>query len=316
VVRSTDGVLDLVVPPNALAAPVGFTIEKLEAWPAGALGPVFQVGPSGTSFAVPSTIVYHYQLSHLGGTPVDRVQLATAVGATWSPLATQSRDEAAQTVSGQTTHLSVFGLVDDRAIGGMDGGSAGAGGAGTGGSGGADTGGSGGTGAGGTGAGGTGAGGVGGTTGGGGKGGAAGVGGGGAVGGTGGASGASGRGGGGSSPDAGPDASNDVSIETANPDGSTCVSGPRLLTSPAPCQWSLAGLPPFNQQTSSAQATYSDGGVQAWTSVPSAVDCNTVQSGFYYDLAAQPPLLIGCPAVCGLIRPDPGALLEFWLECI
>jgi hypothetical protein len=317
-VRSNDGVLDLVIPPGALGSAVSFTIEKLEAWPAGALGPVFQIGPSGTTFAVPSTVVYHYQPSFLGATPLDRVLLATAVGATWSPLAMQSIDGAAQTVSGQTTHLSVYGLVDGRVIAGDAGG--GTGGAGTGGAGGADTGGSGGVGVGG--AGGTGAGGIGGAGAGGsggvgtgGAGGTGGVGTGGAGGTTGGSSGASGRGGtGGPSSDGGPSA--DVSMDTANPDGSTCVSGPRRLTSPAMCQWSLAGLPPFNQQTSSAQASYSDGGVQTWTHVPAAVDCSTVQSGFYYDLAAQPPLLLGCPAVCGLIRPDPAAIVDFLLECI
>jgi hypothetical protein len=82
------------------------------------------------------------------------------------------------------------------------------------------------------------------------------------------------------------------------------------------CGWSLAGLPPFDPQKSTAQATYSDGGVQTWVHVPAAVDCSTVQSGFYYDLAAQPPLLLGCPSVCGLIRPDPSATVDFLLACI
>jgi len=301
-VKSTDGVLELVVPPNALALPVTFTIEKLEAWPAGALGPVFQLSPSGTTFAIPSTVVYYYQPSHLGGTALDRVLLATAVGATWSPLAMQSTDPTAQTISGQTTHLSVYGLVDDRIIGGMDGGTGagGAGGAGTGGAGGVGTGGAGGAGAGGTGTGGAG----------------------GSGGNTGGGSGASGRGGAAGSPsDAGPGVDapgGDVSVETStpNPDGSTCVSGPRRLTSPMICGWSLAGLPPFNTQTSSAQANYSDGGVQTWVNVPDPANCSSVPNGFYYDLAAQPPLLLGCASVCGLIRPDAGATLDFLLECI
>jgi hypothetical protein len=302
VVRSTDGVLDLVIPPNAVASPVNFTIEKLEAWPAGALGPVFQVSPSGTTFAVASTVVYHYQSSHLGGTPLDRVLLATAVGATWSALSMQSTDAATQTISGQTTHLSVFGLVDDRVTGGRDGGAGAAGGTGTGGSGGTGAGGSGG-----------GTGGSGGAS-----GGSAGAG-----GNTGGGSGASGRGGAAGSssdaapnPDASADAVNDVSVDKANPDASTCVSGPRRLTSTMMCVWSLAGLPSFNTQTSTAQAMYSDGGVQNWVNVPDPANCGSVPNGFYYDLAAQPPLLLGCASVCGLIRPDPGATVDFLLECI
>jgi len=305
VVRSSDGVLDLVVPPNALASPVTFTIEKLEAWPAGALGPVFQISPSGTTFAVPSTVVYHYQPAHLGGTPLDRVLLATALGATWSQLAAQSTDPAAQTISAQTTHLSVFGLVDDRVIGGVDGGAGGSGGAGTGGSGGVGGGGSGGVSGGGSGGVGTG-------------------GSGGAGGNTGGTSGASGRGGAsGSSPEGGPNAdggadtvSSDAAMDMSSSDASTCVSGPRRLTSPMICGWSLAGLPPFNTQTSSAQANYSDGGLQTWVNVPDPANCSSVPNGFYYDLAAQPPLLLGCASVCGLIRPDAGATLDFLLDCI
>jgi hypothetical protein len=285
VVRSADGVLELIIAPNALSSPVSFTIEKLEAWPAGALGAVFQVRPTGTTFALPSTVVYHYQTADLGGTPLNRVLLATAIGAAWAPLAAQSSDAAAQTLSAETTHLSVFGLVDDRVVSGTDGGAGGAAGAGTGGSG---------------------------------------AGGGPDTGGTSGAGGGSGAGG--SSTEAGPpitDASPDTAPRDAStdsgkpqPDASTCISGPRPLTSTMVCVWSLAGLPPFDDQKSTAEATFSDGGVQSWTHVAAAADCGTVQSGFYYDLTAQPPLLLGCPAVCGVIRPDPGASVEFLLECL
>jgi hypothetical protein len=112
--------------------------------------------------------------------------------------------------------------------------------------------------------------------------------------------------------------SSDIGTEVAPPiDASTCVSGPRRLTSTALCEWSLAGLPPFDQQKSTAQITLTDGGgMQTWVHVPAAVDCGTVQSGFYYDLAVQPPLLLGCPAVCGVVRPDPSAPVDFLLECI
>jgi hypothetical protein len=198
----------------------------------------------------------------------------------------------------------VFGLVDDRVGGAADGGVGGAGGAATGGAGGAgggiDTGGS--SGAGGR----AGPGGTGGSVGTGGAGGSV------ATGGSGGA--------GGSLPDGGTAdvTTSDVSTDksTPNPDGSTCISGPRPLTSTAVCMWSLAGLPPFDQQKSSVETTYSDGGVQTWANVATAADCSSVPFGFYYDLATQPPLLMGCPSVCGLIRPDPNAAVDFLLECI
>jgi hypothetical protein len=290
IVRSDDGGIDLVVPPGALSSGASFIIEKLEAWPAGALGNVFQIRPSGTVFAIPSTVVYHYQPADLGTTPLNRVIVATAVGASWSALTGQAVDAASQTISAETSHLSVFGLVDDRTIDPtVDGGSAGQDGAG-------------------------------GTVGVGGSGGSGGTG---ATGGNGGTSGLDASmddaglakdGAGGASTDTGP---SDVTMETATIDGSMCVSGPRRLTSPALCQWSLAGLPPFDQQKSSAQITFTDGGgMQTWTHVPAATDCTTVASGFYYDLAALPPLLIGCPAVCGVVRPDPSAPVDFLLVCI
>ncbi|MET0593083.1 MAG: hypothetical protein ABW133_10310, partial [Polyangiaceae bacterium] len=153
IVRSNDGVIELSIPPNALSRNVTFAIEPLEAWPAGALGKVFQIGPSGTTFATPATLRYHYEPSDLGNTPLNRVVFATAAGAAWSPLDAQVVDAAAQTITAETPHLSVFGLVDNRFVVPSDGGPGTGGAGGSGGS----TGGTGGTGGASGGAGGTGA---------------------------------------------------------------------------------------------------------------------------------------------------------------
>jgi hypothetical protein len=294
-VRSADGVIELAIPPNALVRNVTFSLEALEAWPAGALGPVFRIGPSGTVFSIPAVVRYRYQPVDLGNTPLSRVVLATAVGASWSPLAAQMLDATTQTISAETPHLSVFGLVDEANL--SDGG------AGSGGAGGSSSG---------------GAGGMGGATGG--NAGTGGAGTGGATGGTGGTSGAAGRGGaagGDASVDTGPTDGGiaDTSLDTVVADASMCVDTQYRLTSTVICSWSLAAIPPFDQQKSGAVAMYSDGGVQTWVHVPAAVDCSTVAYGFYYDLAAMPPTLNGCPAVCGLIRPDPNAAVDFMFVC-
>jgi hypothetical protein len=47
------------VPPGAVAQPVSLTAQKLDgAAPAGALGPVFEFLPEGTTFAVPARITF------------------------------------------------------------------------------------------------------------------------------------------------------------------------------------------------------------------------------------------------------------------
>ena len=54
---SPDCRLTLEVPPGALTTRVHLTIQFAEAWPTGALGPVFEVRPTGTMFAAPVTFV-------------------------------------------------------------------------------------------------------------------------------------------------------------------------------------------------------------------------------------------------------------------
>jgi hypothetical protein len=289
-VRSADGVIELSIPPSALARNVTFSLEPLEAWPAGALGPVFRIGPSGTTFSIPATLRYRYQAVDLGNTPLSRVVFATAVGASWSPLAGQSVDAASQTITAETPHLSVFGLVDQATL--SDGG---------GGAGGSSTG---------------GAGGMGGASGGNAGAGGAGTGGSGGSGGASGSAGTGGAGGGDASVDTRSDSGTaDASLDTVVADTSMCVDTQYRLTSTVLCSWSLSGIPPFDQQKSTAVISYSDGGVQTWVNVPAAVDCSTVSYGFYYDLAASPPTLNGCPAVCGLVRPDPNAPVDFMFVC-
>jgi hypothetical protein len=98
------------VPPNALAVRVHLTVDIAEAWPAGALGPVFEVRPSGTTFSSNVTFVYRYQAADIAPFMPADIRLAVASGSTWTPLAT-TIDPGMGTATAQTTHLSTFGLI-------------------------------------------------------------------------------------------------------------------------------------------------------------------------------------------------------------
>ena len=109
-VVSPDRRLTLEVPAGALALRVHITIDLGEAWPAGALGPVFEVRPSGTTFAKPATLAYRYQPADIAPAVPAELRMAVAVGSNWSALPT-TVDAAASLVTAQTTHLSTYGLL-------------------------------------------------------------------------------------------------------------------------------------------------------------------------------------------------------------
>src|SRR4051794_11414603 len=48
-----NGRLKIQIPPNALKSELAITIQEVDAPAAGAIGPVFEIGPTGTPFAMP-----------------------------------------------------------------------------------------------------------------------------------------------------------------------------------------------------------------------------------------------------------------------
>jgi len=110
IIVSPDRRLTLSVPSGALAVRVHLTIELAEAWPAGALGPVFEVRPSGTTFVSPVTFVYRYQPADIAPVNATSIRLAVASGSTWTPLST-AIDVGMGTATAQSTHLSTYGLI-------------------------------------------------------------------------------------------------------------------------------------------------------------------------------------------------------------
>jgi hypothetical protein len=109
-VAAMGGKITLTISPGSLRTPVSIVIVAVEAWPDGALGPVFQILPSGLAFDPPATLAYVYTPTDIGAVAPSALKLASAVGSTWIPLAS-TVDTAASKVSAQIPHLSIYGLV-------------------------------------------------------------------------------------------------------------------------------------------------------------------------------------------------------------
>src|SRR5262249_44953698 len=109
-VVSPDRRLTVEVPPGALSVRVHLTVDLAEAWPSGAVGPVFEVRPSGTTFAKPVTLVYHYQANDIAPVQPAALQLAFANGPAWTALSTFV-NTTMDTATAETTHLSTYGLI-------------------------------------------------------------------------------------------------------------------------------------------------------------------------------------------------------------
>jgi hypothetical protein len=110
VVLAPAGKIELRIPAGSLSTTASIAIFPVEAWPGGALGPVFQIEPTGLAFGIPATLTYHYVAADIGATAPAALRLANAIGARWVPLES-SVDVAASTVSTQIPHLSIYGLV-------------------------------------------------------------------------------------------------------------------------------------------------------------------------------------------------------------
>ena len=112
-VSSTDGNLAVNIPAGALPADVTITTEPAEAPAAGAVGTVYEIGPTGTQFAMPVTLTLHYDMTALSGASESSLRVATFAGGSWQLLPGAVVDTQAKTVSGVTTHLSPYAIVTE-----------------------------------------------------------------------------------------------------------------------------------------------------------------------------------------------------------
>jgi hypothetical protein len=107
---SANGRLDVTVPPGAVASDVAFTIEQVDSPRAGAVGQVFELGPSGMTFLQPVTLGLHFSAADLGTNSPESLQVATLASPGWEPVPSIC-DLTTSVVSGGVMHLSPWTLI-------------------------------------------------------------------------------------------------------------------------------------------------------------------------------------------------------------
>jgi hypothetical protein len=110
-VASSDGAMEITIPAGVLTQNVTITIAVTTSPATGSVGNVYEIGPSGTTFAAPITMTFHYAGVDLGGHQPNELRVGTAVAGAWQLLAGFAEDAGARTVSGTTTHLSPYAMV-------------------------------------------------------------------------------------------------------------------------------------------------------------------------------------------------------------
>jgi hypothetical protein len=115
-VSTPDGVLTLRVPAGAVDHAVEVTVGPTAPPLAGVVGAAFEIGPSGTQFAVPATVAIRYANGELGDASASDLLVATVAGGQWQALSALAIDPSSMTVSGATPHLSPYALVHAAAL--------------------------------------------------------------------------------------------------------------------------------------------------------------------------------------------------------
>jgi hypothetical protein len=80
-IATPDHAVVVIVPPGAVAAPISLTIAAVPSPLSGNLGPVYEIGPTGTQFVNPATIILRYSAADLAGKSDSDVAVSTVVGA-------------------------------------------------------------------------------------------------------------------------------------------------------------------------------------------------------------------------------------------
>jgi hypothetical protein len=107
------GAAAITIPSGALDGDVPVSITPI-APPVGGvfLGQVFEIAPSGTQFHVPVTVTLSYANTDLEGLPPSAFAVSTLVDGVWQALPGQIQDANARTISGTTTHLSPYAMIE------------------------------------------------------------------------------------------------------------------------------------------------------------------------------------------------------------
>ena len=93
-------------PPGALSSVVNISVTEARSAPTGALGTVYEIGPTGTQFGQPVTLTLQYDHD----APSGGLAVGTVVDGVWIELAS-TQDPSTKTVSAVISHLSLYGIV-------------------------------------------------------------------------------------------------------------------------------------------------------------------------------------------------------------
>jgi hypothetical protein len=103
---SSDGKTTLTIPAGALSAAVTLTMARVTSPSPGTVGPVYEIGPSGTTFSQPAILASPYDPTLLGATDPSEMEIAYFDGTAWQPDGPRSIDTTMQMVYGAISHLS------------------------------------------------------------------------------------------------------------------------------------------------------------------------------------------------------------------
>ncbi|HVU52820.1 MAG TPA: hypothetical protein VHL80_19195 [Polyangia bacterium] len=104
------GTFSITIAAGALTHDTPITIQQIEAPVEGAVGPVYEVGPTGTLFLTPAAVLLSYGDLELGGVDPNSLRVATFAGGRWTPVPSFV-NPVVRVVSAQITHLSPWTLV-------------------------------------------------------------------------------------------------------------------------------------------------------------------------------------------------------------
>jgi hypothetical protein len=106
---SSDGRLDVVVPPGAFASATTVTVQPITSTLPNGLASAYRLSPEGTTFTAPVTLVFH--LSDGEAQAIDSTWVATQhADGGWYRQPGQTRDSAAKTVSVASKHFSDWNI--------------------------------------------------------------------------------------------------------------------------------------------------------------------------------------------------------------
>lgn len=114
-VELASGAVKMTVAAGALSSEVTFTAAPQTSYPSSSLvapGSVYDIGPTGTQFASPVTLVVGYDPAMLpDGVSESDLRLHTVVNGAWQLISGSTVNTTAHTASGAVSHLSTYGVL-------------------------------------------------------------------------------------------------------------------------------------------------------------------------------------------------------------